>query len=312
VMVHWYTWIGKSDDGSNAFAAVRTKIPLMIDGTTSGLDSGTNRGLRDSLIAHGLPHAEIMVTEFNTNGSLQTATYDAAKSIFVADAYASWLELGVTSIQFLEMLTANGDFLGGSGIDRGPAFYGILMVDKLVEPNETLVHATSDNTSLRVHAALQDDGSLAVMLLNLSLSETTDVTVNIAGLSLDGSGIRYSLSGGTNFTQSPVSGLSNSFSANVPARSIAVYHLTPSPGLAGDFDDDGDVDGQDFLEWQRGNSPVPFIAGDLSDWDSNYAIVSSLAAASLVPEPARIVTLFSTSLFLSPPSLHFFFPISGK
>lgn len=51
----------------------------------------------------------------------------------------------------------------------------------------------------------------------------------------------------------------------------------------GDFDEDGDVDGRDFMEWQRGNSPNPLSAGDLSDWQNNYG-TSALSAVS-VPEP---------------------------
>ena len=38
----------------------------------------------------------------------------------------------------------------------------------------------------------------------------------------------------------------------------------------GDFDQDGDVDGQDFLVWQRGESPDPLSASDLSDWQANF------------------------------------------
>lgn len=53
-------------------------------------------------------------------------------------------------------------------------------------------------------------------------------------------------------------------------------------GIAGDFDEDGDVDGNDFLVWQR-NTAV----GDLSDWQTNYGQGAPLsAAAGAVPEPA--------------------------
>ncbi len=63
-----------------------------------------------------------------------------------------------------------------------------------------------------------------------------------------------------------------------------------SAGLTGDFDLDGDVDGSDFLLWQRGGSPDPLSAGDLSDWQSNYGAPSSLAAsASAVPEPSTLL-----------------------
>jgi len=59
------------------------------------------------------------------------------------------------------------------------------------------------------------------------------------------------------------------------------------PGLrAGDFDYDGDVDGRDFLVWQRGDSPTAFSASDLADWQTNYGAPPLTAATTAVPEPA--------------------------
>ena len=53
------------------------------------------------------------------------------------------------------------------------------------------------------------------------------------------------------------------------------------PGLAGDFDGDGDVDGNDFLVWQR-----DLGVGALADWQNNYGAGSPLSAsAQAVPEP---------------------------
>ena len=52
----------------------------------------------------------------------------------------------------------------------------------------------------------------------------------------------------------------------------------------GDFDHDGDVDGRDFLLWQRGGSPNALSAGDLALWQSGYG--SPVTAISAVPEPA--------------------------
>src|SRR5262245_39274161 len=55
---------------------------------------------------------------------------------------------------------------------------------------------------------------------------------------------------------------------------IVVTKLTDSTmplfRLLGDFDGDGDVDGRDFLVWQRGGSPNPLSAGDLAQWQANY------------------------------------------
>jgi hypothetical protein len=36
------------------------------------------------------------------------------------------------------------------------------------------------------------------------------------------------------------------------------------------YDGDSDVDGRDFLTWQRSTSPAPVNTGDLADWQSNY------------------------------------------
>ncbi len=51
----------------------------------------------------------------------------------------------------------------------------------------------------------------------------------------------------------------------------------------GDFDFDGDVDGADFLTWQRD----PTI-GDLANWRANFGNPASLAASTAVPEPRAI------------------------
>ena len=53
-----------------------------------------------------------------------------------------------------------------------------------------------------------------------------------------------------------------------------------------DYDNDGDVDGADFLKWQRGESPAPLSAFDLNLWETQYGTTASLiAAATTVPEP---------------------------
>lgn len=84
----------------------------------------------------------------------------------------------------------------------------------------------------------------------------------------------------------------SSFNLLVDSTSVILQAITP-----GDFDADGDVDGRDFLVWQRDTN-----VGDLADWQANYgagaigAISSYIAAAesmnggaSPVPEPAGLV-----------------------
>ena len=73
-------------------------------------------------------------------------------------------------------------------------------------------------------------------------------------------------------------------SANLLVEGTVNYVTGPDPG---DFDSDGDVDGADFLAWQRGNSPNPLSASDLAEWESNYgAGAGPLSASTSVPEPS--------------------------
>jgi len=59
------------------------------------------------------------------------------------------------------------------------------------------------------------------------------------------------------------------------------------PAPPGDFDEDGDIDGHDFLVWQQGGSPDPLSASDLADWEANFGTgVSLMAISTAVPEPA--------------------------
>jgi len=94
-------------------------------------------------------------------------------------------------------------------------------------------------------------------------------------------------------------GFDNSFSTlNLPDLSSQSLDWELNPGgatiflevvaaLDGDFDADGDIDGADFLTWQRN----PTI-GLLSDWQANYGTSTPpLSISSTVPEPSAILLL---------------------
>ncbi|MBA3481988.1 MAG: PEP-CTERM sorting domain-containing protein [Pirellulales bacterium] len=71
--------------------------------------------------------------------------------------------------------------------------------------------------------------------------------------------------------------------------SVISYTLAEPPaGTPGDFDDDGDVDGADFLEWQQGLGGE-FDAMDLADWKLNFGTGGGVAAAASIPEPASLL-----------------------
>ena len=97
-------------------------------------------------------------------------------------------------------------------------------------------------------------------------------------------------------------GTGGAFELQVPAPwgSHGRYHITihemairlrTTTENPGDFDGDGDVDGRDFLAWQRGQSPTPLSSNDLLDWQSNYGPGAVQALATSVPEPCSSLLL---------------------
>jgi hypothetical protein len=97
---------------------------------------------------------------------------------------------------------------------------------------------------------------------------------------------------------------------------VTNYDDLIGPPEFGDYDDDGDVDGNDFLVWQRtfgdagaslaadGNGDGVVDGGDLTVWRDAFGQVAPLppasATASAVPEPAAALLAFmaaSVSIF---------------
>jgi pectate lyase len=77
-------------------------------------------------------------------------------------------------------------------------------------------------------------------------------------------------------------------SAALAPRLVVDAVVAAPPMQLGDFDGDGDVDGGDFLKWQRGESPTPLSQADLNTWRMNFGPGVG-AAAAVVPEPATEV-----------------------
>lgn len=66
------------------------------------------------------------------------------------------------------------------------------------------------------------------------------------------------------------------------------FRIATGTGIPGDFDLDNDVDGIDFLKWQRGELSVAHSPTDLEDWESNYGTDLDPLASAVVPEPGRL------------------------
>ena len=69
--------------------------------------------------------------------------------------------------------------------------------------------------------------------------------------------------------------------------SYITYTLATPPGLAGDADLDGDVEGDDFLDIQTGFGTT-YSAADVVAWKTNYGTHPAVAVQAAVPEPSAL------------------------
>ncbi len=91
--------------------------------------------------------------------------------------------------------------------------------------------------------------------------------------------------------------------AIVPVYEVDKLRLVvESATIPGDFDGDGDVDGEDFLLWQIGGSPDPLSSSDMADWEANYGAAATsfgAGAAVSVPEPSTIASALIVALCIT-------------
>jgi hypothetical protein len=119
----------------------------------------------------------------------------------------------------------------------------------------------------------------------ISIRNTTSIGLDIASYSIvSGAGSLSStnwdsIAVGGNTTINEASPWSISSTAGAFVNTLAEAETTPTNGAqlppltasaTGDFDNDNDVDGRDFLVWQRGGSPSSLSPGDLALWQQGY------------------------------------------
>ena len=86
--------------------------------------------------------------------------------------------------------------------------------------------------------------------------------------------------------ESPIFGVPMIAVSHEKSDSTTLYRIDL---LNGDFDIDGDIDGADFLKWQRGRSLNPLSNTDLAAWQSNYGTVAPFSTISVAtPEPSAL------------------------
>ncbi|HMP07036.1 MAG TPA: glycoside hydrolase family 44 protein [Lacipirellulaceae bacterium] len=239
------------------------------------------------------------IDDFNPGTKIAITEYNYGGNNHISGAIAQADVLGIFG---REGVFAANIWGGGSYIDGAFAMYlnydgdGGAFGDTSVQAN------TSNIASSAVYASLdsEDPNRMVVIAINRTGSAITTGIAVTHDRRFDLAEV-YQL---TSASANPVRAddieieLINAFLYTMPAYSVSTLVLHSTPLLSGDFNGDGYVDGSDFLEWQRGNSPNPLSSADLADWQANYGgMAPGFASNASVPEPtAWALTLVVASL----------------
>ena len=283
---------------------------VVVSGSGSTLLAGSSLGVgQDGL-------GTLLVSDFGSVTVVGGATVNALSKIELTSS--GGLEIGLGNS------IANGGevkLTGGSEIRGDIANAGILrLIDSSVTRGVTLLEDSQmfDNNASVCSLTQQAGADLLFELRGASDFDNLTVT----GSATLGGDLVVSLAGGFSPTlgaefavlvAGSVSGVfaTEDFSAASLASGLAwdvLYGPTSvtlkvaDASLPGDFDGDGDVDGHDFLKWQRGESPNPLASSDFADWKANFGASGPPAAS--VPEPsAGLMSVVAAVLIIAYPNV---------
>ncbi len=232
----------------------------------TGLLSSTNQitkmvaALRAKINQHCGAHAshvKIMITETNSvNFNPGKQTVSPVNALFMADNYLSWLENGVTNIDWWGLHNGitpgqnNSSSLMGSNQygDYGilsdgsaatgmqepkantpfPTFYALELLNKLAAPGDQMLQASASENEIGVHAIRKSNGQIALLLINKDPHAAHSIALTLPGLGANYQASIYTY-GADNptITSVPASTFGGSFSQTMPRCSMIGILLTP-------------------------------------------------------------------------------------
>ncbi|TWU29946.1 hypothetical protein [Bythopirellula polymerisocia] len=228
--------------------------------------------------------------------------------------------LGATAMELNgALLVNNGDITGTVNVNYGSLAKGSGNYD-IVNVNTGGIYSPGNSPGTVTAASLSFDNTSSVgssrLLIELGgVAQGTQYDhVNVTGLLSLGGELDISLlpgfspSAGSSFDILDWGTLNGTFSiltlpslgAGLSWNTSQLYStgvLSVASALSADFDHDGDVDGHDFLVWQRGGSPNGINSGDLALWQGQYDTPLT-APATAVPEPACVSLLAFVAIYV--------------
>ena len=198
----------------------------------------------------GVNAANVPIVVTETNDSIADDTQPGA--LFAADMYMSWLENGVTNVDWWDQHNGPGtpstidgaqDYgdsamfssgTNGSGVTEPPldtpfaSYYGVQMLTKLQAPGDQMVNSGSGNALVRVHAVRRASGALSVLIDNEDPTNSYTANLGYNGFTPSGSPTVYTLA--NNATSIVSTTQSSASSVTVAPYTLTVIQIPGSGG----------------------------------------------------------------------------------
>ncbi|QEG37239.1 glycoside hydrolase family 44 protein [Bythopirellula goksoeyrii] len=290
--LHWYTEVYADGQRITGDVTTRAAVAARVQATRSLWDPTY---VEDSWISQWgtwegnpgnngpiklLPRVQRDIDDFNPGTKIAITEYNYGGNNHISGAIAQADALGIFGREgvFAANVWGGGTYINGAfdmylNYDGAGGTFGSTSIEAETSSiAESAVYASIDES---------DPNRLLVVAINRTGEEIT-TGISVAHDQIFDLAEVYQLTGSSPNPQRVADidiDLLNAFQYTMPAYSVTtlVLHAT---NLQGDFDDDGDVDGHDFLAWQRNPS-----VGDLVDWQNGYGDISQISATVSVPEP---------------------------
>lgn len=199
---------------------------------------------------------QIMITETNSDaGTPGKQMVGLVNALFAADDYMTWLEHGVSMVDWWDLHNGpstdgdNSNSLYGTATygDEGilsigttpePAaetpfapYYGIQMLTHLGKSGDQMVNATTSTLLTIPHAVLQANGTLALMLINKDPTNTCTTTVSLSSFVPQSQATTYKYNESTTSIATGSLSVSSNFSVSLPPYSMTVISMPTLPAL---------------------------------------------------------------------------------
>ncbi len=221
----------------------------------------------------------------DTDGALQIGKGTAAASYLINGSTGS---LNVRALDVGDMGTL-GFTLDASGV-----------MPMMIEGDTNTAGDTAKGITLGALATLN------LSSLNLYASNDTLTLINSLDPTVIPAGVFANYAQGQSVgTNSLGTTFYINYTGGVDSNDVVLQTTPVSGGANADFDQDGDVDGADFLAWQQGqgtaagatrnqgdsNNDGAVDANDLAAWSSQFGSHAATANVGSVPEPAGLVMI---------------------